>query len=359
MITHFDNSRWPGVINAYEDWWTDKLDRPLFNIQIYGAEPDIEKPEGEILPALFYYDFDIPADVIIKHAEYSLCSRKYLCDAYPSYLPDFGAGVNAGFQGAAFSVGAGTVWYGPDGANDMETFHIAHRPESALYQKIMEIYEKADAYFGGDIVLGMTHLNNGIDIPARFFGADEFCTALYDKPEHVERLVWENHSNFIRYVDMISAAMKRNRGFTCSGGILALEPWMGLQSDFSVMINTNLFKRFVLPELAECCRVFPKYNFYHIDGREQLHHLDTLLEIPQLQVLQFQRGVDRRPEREWMHVFKKIRDAGKKIWYTGTEEGMNSLADALGSLRGVYWQTDYDIRDEDEAHKAVESFVKS
>ena len=197
MITYFDNKNWGKIIDSYEAWWADTLERPLLNIRIYGADPKIKKPDGEMRYSFSGYGLDVPVEMIIKHCEYSLCTVKYIGDAYPSYLPDFGAGINAAFQGARFIANPDTVWFEADGETDMKKFQLYHHPDNILYRRISEFYEKAGAYFQGDVVLGMTHLNNGIDIPARFFDAVEFCTALYDMPEEINRLVWENHRMFL------------------------------------------------------------------------------------------------------------------------------------------------------------------
>ena len=356
MITHFDNRKWATLTENYEAWWADTLDRPLLHITIHGADPKVDKPKGDFHYSLSQYGLDVPIETVIKHCEYELCSTLFLGDAYPTILPDFGAGVNAAFAGARVIARPETVWFTAEDAIPLESRHLIHQPESLLYRRISEFYEKADAYFNGDVVLGMTHLNNGIDIPAHFFDSVEFCSALYDKPKEIDRLIWESHELFVYYVKDLSAKMKHNRGYTCWGDILASEPWMCTQSDFSVMVSPEHFKQFLLPELAACYRAFPKYNFYHIDGKEQFVHLDSLLELPELQVLQWSPGVDKRPDSEWIPLFKKIREAGKKIWYPGGEDGMELLAQALGSLKGIYWRKGYSLQDEETAHRVLERF---
>jgi hypothetical protein len=357
MSIDFDNSRWDDLLKDYCLWWDDKLDRPLLNIRILCDDTKMKRPEGVIKDAFWQYGFEVPVEEIIHHFEYKLSLYKYIGDAYPSCLPDFGAGVNAAFQGANFVVGPDTVWFEPAQKVDITELKFVHNPNNVLYQRISDFYEKADAHFAGDVVLAMTHLNNGIDIPARFFDSVEFCTALYDDPEGVDRLVWENHKMCLFYIDRFTRMMKHNRGYTCWGDLLAPEPWGGIQSDFSVMISNEHFKRFVLPELIACARIYPKYNFYHIDGTEQLRFLDYLLDVPEIQAMQWVPGVDLRPEIEWMPLYKKIRNAGKKIWYFGNAQGLEMLADALGSLKGVYWRGDYKISEEETAYRIIERFT--
>ncbi|MEA4889653.1 MAG: hypothetical protein VB070_09350 [Clostridiaceae bacterium] len=356
MITHFANSRWSHVKENYENWWTNQLERPIFNIQIHGADPGLPKPEEPIYANLSSYDLSVPMATIIKHCEYSLCSRYYLGDSYPTYLPDFGAGVNAAFVGAKHLVRPETVWFEAEKPLLPEQLSFRHHPENIVYQRIVDFYNQANTYFKGSVVLGMTHLNNGIDIPARFFNGVDFCLALYDSPEEIERLVWENHELFLFYMHNLSSLMNNNPGYTCWGDILANDPWMGTQSDFSAMIGPEQFDRFILPELAACLKACPKYNFYHLDGREELIHLDKILAIPELQVVQWVAGDDELPDREWMQLYKKIHDAGKKIWYLGPEENLDLLADTLGSLKGVYWQAGGSGKDIDHFCRTMEKF---
>ena len=313
-------------------------------------------PEGTVHANLSQYGLDIPMETILKHLDYQLSGMKYAGDGYPGFLPDFGAGVNAAFAGARHIVRPETVWFEAEFPMQVSQLSLRHHADNAVYRRIVEFYQMADAYFGGSVVLGMTHLNNGIDIPARFFNGVDFCLAMYDIPEEIDRLVWENHALFEFYIQDLSALMSSNPGYSCWGDILANEPWMGMQSDFCAMIGPEHFDRFVLPELLACVKKRPKYNFYHLDGREELVHLDKILDIQNLQVVQWVAGDGESADDAWMWLYKKIRDAGKKIWYMGPEENLDMLADTLGSLKGVYWQTNVPLKEEERLFRLMERF---
>ena len=355
-MKNFEKSRWDCLKNNYESWWTDKIERPLFNVTIHGQDPDRPMPEGISRGVFSQYELDVPVEVIIKHLDYQLSGMKYWGDGYPSYLPDFGAGVNAAFAGARHIVRPESVWFEAESQMSFNQLKLRHQADNVVYRRIAEFYQKANAYFDGSVVLGMTHLNNGIDIPARFFNGVDFCLGMIDNPEEIERLVWENHALFEFYIKDLSGMMFNNPGYTCWGNILANEPWMGTQSDFCAMIGPDHFDRFVLPELQACVKESPKYNFYHLDGREELIHLDKILEIPNLQVVQWVAGDGELADEAWMWLYKKIRDAGKKIWYMGPEENLDRLAETLGSLKGVYWQVSGSLKDEDRLLRTLERF---
>ncbi len=352
----FKKSRWDCLKDNYESWWTDKLERPLFNVEIHGNAPDMRKPEGVFHEVFSRYALDVPMDVIIRNLDYQLGSVKYAGDGYPSWLPDFGAGVNAAFAGAKHIVRPESVWFEAESPAPLDQFTLRHHADNVIYRRIAEFYQKANAYFGGCVVLGMTHLNNGIDIPARFFNGVDFCLGMIDSPEEIERLVWENHALFEFYIQNLSALMFNNPGYSCWGNILANEPWMGLQSDFCAMIGPDHFDRFVLPELKACVKKMPKYNFYHLDGREELVHLDKILDIKDLQIVQWVAGDGEQTDDAWMWLYRKIRDAGKKIWYVGPEENLEMLAETLGSLKGVYWHGSGTPGEEDRLFRTMEKF---
>ena len=111
MITYFNNKNWESLLDKYEAWWTNTLECPLLHITLHGADPKISKPEGKIHHTLSQYSLDEPVETIIKHWEYLLCTTIYIGDAYPTFLPDFGAGVNAAFTSAKVIVRPETVWF--------------------------------------------------------------------------------------------------------------------------------------------------------------------------------------------------------------------------------------------------------
>ena len=62
-----------------------------------------------------------------------------------------------------------------------------------------------------------------------------------------------------------------------------------VQSDFSAMISPIMLAEFVLSHLQEQCRRL-EYSIYHLDGPGQILHLDYLLEIPELNGIQWVPG---------------------------------------------------------------------
>ena len=56
------------------------------------------------------------------------------------------------------------------------------------------------------------------------------------------------------------------------------------------------------------------HNIFHLDGKGMLRHLDRILEIPEIQAVQWVHGVgDDAPILQWLPVIKKIQTAGKGV----------------------------------------------
>ena len=66
-----------------------------------------------------------------------------------------------------------------------------------------------------------------------------------------------------------------------------------LQSDISIMISPRNFRRFVQPYIREQCQ-WLDYSLYHLDGVDAVRHLDALLEIEELNAIQWTPGVASR-----------------------------------------------------------------
>jgi hypothetical protein len=102
-----------------------------------------------------------------------------------------------------------------------------------------------------------------------------------------------------------------------------------LQSDMAVMIDTNMFEEFVIPDLKKCCDNLD-HAFYHLDGKEQLQHLDLLLSMDNLHGIQWIPGAGNPPPEEWLDVLQKIRKAGKLCQLYVTPEGAIKIKNELG-----------------------------
>ena len=134
-----------------------------------------------------------------------------------------------------------------------------------------------------------------------------------------------------------------------------------LQSDISTMISQDDFRRFVQPFIREQCQKID-YTLYHLDGVGAMHHLPALLEIKELNAIQWTPGVG-EPQggsAKWYDLYKQILAAGKSImacWVTLDE--LRPLLDNIGG-DGVHLEMDFHNEKEvEEAMRIIEEYKNS
>ena len=339
MAIQFSSRRWDDIRSAHGAWWDRTLERPLINLTLTGAPTEMKMPENYVSQSMWRYPQDTPVESILLNDLYTVSTQRFAADAFPMALPDYGAGVNSSFCGCQAVPGDDTVWFMPPRPDiNPEELHLVHMPESVSYNRLRSYFEKSGDVFESRAIIGMTHLNNGIDIVARFFDGEDMIFALHDYPEEVKRLINESFHLFIRYLEEFSACMGNVPGYSCWSNLYCTKPWMCTQSDFSYMIGPDDFVEFILPELELCWQAFPEANFYHLDGAGQLRHLDAILASPNIKCVQWVPGAGAAPPKEWPEVHQKIAKAGKNIWYNGKLEDLEQVAESIGTTKGLYWQ---------------------
>jgi hypothetical protein len=106
-----------------------------------------------------------------------------------------------------------------------------------------------------------------------------------------------------------------------------------LQSDISVMISEEDFRRFVQPYIREQCQKI-EYTLYHLDGVDAIRHLDAILEIKELNAIQWTPGLGEPQggDPRWYDLYKKILGRGKSIMPCWVElNEMKPLLDNVGA----------------------------
>lgn len=61
---------------------------------------------------------------------------------------------------------------------------------------------------------------------------------------------------------------------------------MQLQCDISVMFSNDICKEFEVAELEECSS-FLQHAIYHMDGMEQLRHMEMITDISRINMIQW------------------------------------------------------------------------
>jgi hypothetical protein len=78
------------------------------------------------------------------------------------------------------------------------------------------------------------------------------------------------------------------------------------------MVSPGMYRDIFLPPIERIMETV-EHRIYHLDGPVCLQHLPVLLELPQLQAVQWVAGAYRDNPMDWIDLYKKIQKAGKSI----------------------------------------------
>lgn len=340
MGIEFTQSQWDKVKENYRLWWEGKLDRPIISVVLKGKDPGRTEPSIPLLSQATCTDLSIPASEIIDRIDYELSQNLYLGDSFPYFNMDcFGPGVVAAFLGARLDNSTGGVWFHPEEVLPITELHFEYDPNNVWLNRIKEIYYEGMKRWQGQVLMGMTDLGGVLDILSTFRPGENLLFDLYDYPEEVKRLTWELHELwFLFYNELNEILQPINPGYSHWAQIYSDKPSYIPQCDFSYMISPEMFDEFCKPELEATCRRLDR-SFYHLDGIGQLPHLDSILDIDDLDGVQWVPGDGKPPQSQWPEVYVKIHRSGKKSQIWEGFDGLNKIIAHVGTGKGIHHST--------------------
>ena len=330
---HFDEEDWRRIRRDWTAWWNHESPRPM--VMVWSTDLcAADLPEVPIFTSNL--PIEMPADEVIDRCQAHLAQTRCHGDAWPRWWPNFGPGVMAAFFGSHLTSRPDTVWFEPRPDNDIQNLQITWHDDNPWLGRIEELTRAAVARWGDQVQVGHSDLGGNLDILASLRGSEALLMDLYDCPEQVVRLVPAITDEWCRCYDRFAGLMQPR--VTGLGGWWPL--WTGgssymLQCDFSYMISPDMFRRFVLCDLAACCD-HVEYPFYHLDGKGEIPHLDHLLSLDQLRGIQWVPGDGAPPAQEWLELLRRIVDAGKLCQVPVSAEGALKIARVLDASKFAF-----------------------
>ena len=337
----FGLERWDRIKKTYGAWWRGELDRPVVQVYFYGAEPDRPEPDLPEYPFTAKYDISVPPEAIVDRWDYNLSRQRFAGDAFPRVWPNFGPGVMAAFMGGVLENAEDTVWFHPAGNPDIQDLRFSYNPDNHWCRRVKDICAAAIERWQGRVLISMTDLGGNLDILSTFRPGEALLLDLYDAPDEVKRLTWEAHEAWFKYYNDINSCLQPlNPGYSAWAGIYSEDPSYMLQCDFCYMIGPDMFDEYVKPELAASSRRLVN-AFYHLDGPGALRHLDALLDIHDLDGIQWVMGAGQPGPLEWIDVYRRIQERGKLFQLVNTDaavagiDEIEAVIDRLGTGKGM------------------------
>ena len=339
----------------YIDWWNHK--GIVLNMWEHFQEG--VTPHADISAPKPYKDLNQRWFDPVWRAEYLdwyVAHSSLMADMLPVANTQLGPGSLAAILGGVFEGGEDTIWIHQDpNYTDDISFNPNH-PNWLLHKELLRACkQKAQGHY----YVGMPDLMEGLDVLAAIKGTDKVLLDTVMQPEVLEHQMQQINDIYFRVFDELYDIIREGDEMAfCYFSSWAPGKMSKLQSDISTMISVDDYRRFVQPFIREQCQKID-YTLYHLDGVGAMHHLDALLEIDELNAIQWTPGVG-EPQGgspKWYDLYKKILAGGKSImacWVTLDE--LRPLLDNIGG-DGVHIEMDFhNEREVEQALRIVEEY---
>ena len=342
----------------YINWWNHK--GIILNMWEHFQEG--VQPHAEITPPAPAKDLSqkwFDPQWRAEYLDWYVAHSSLKADILPVANTQRGPGSLAAILGGVFEGGEDTIWIHP---NPDFTDEIVFNPEHPNWILHKELLKACKAKANGHYFVGMPDLMEGLDVLAALKGTDRVLLDTVMQPEILEQQMQQINDIYFKVFDELNDIIREGDEMAfCYFSSWAPGKMSKLQSDISTMISQDDYRRFVQPFIREQCQKID-YTLYHLDGVGAMHPLPALLEIEELNAIQWTPGVG-EPQGgspKWYDLYKKILAGGKSVmacWVTLDE--LKPLLDHIGA-DGVHLEMDFHNEKEvEQAMRIVEEYTGS
>ena len=342
----------------YINWWNHK--GIILNMWEHFQEG--VQPHAEITPPAPAKDLSqkwFDPQWRAEYLDWYVAHSSLKADILPVANTQLGPGSLAAILGGVFEGGEDTIWIHP---NPDFTDEIVFNPEHPNWILHKELLKACKAKANGHYFVGMPDLMEGLDVLAALKGTDRVLLDTVMQPEILEQQMQQINDIYFKVFDELYDIIREGDEMAfCYFSSWAPGKMSKLQSDISTMISQDDYRRFVQPIIREQCQKID-YTLYHLDGVGAMHHLPALLEIEELNAIQWTPGVG-EPQGgspKWYDLYKKILAGGKSVmacWVTLDE--LKPLLDHIG-VDGIHLEMDFHNEKEvEQAMRIVEEYTGS
>ena len=260
----------------------------------------------------------------------TLSRSSFKADILPVANTHLGPGSLAAVLGAELDGRSDTIWIH---ARPKDSDEIVLDENNRWWKLHLDLVKACKRHAQGRYFVGCPDLIEGLDTLAALRGTQPTLLDMIDRPEELERQLQAVNDIWFEVFERIYQEINVDGEMAfCYFSIWAPGRTAKLQSDISTMISPKSFRRFVVPYIREQCQKLD-YSLYHLDGVGAMRHLDALLEIEELDAIQWTPGVDQVQggDPRWYDLYKRILAGGKSVMPSLVEvDELQPLLDAIG-----------------------------
>lgn len=263
-------------------------------------------------------------------------THEFLAESFPNMHVDFGPGSLAAYLGSDIGFEMDTIWF-KECVDDWEEYPaLAFDENNKWFRKHVELTKKCLELAKDEFYVCVPDLMEGLDVLASLRGTFNLLYDVTDEPEEIEKRVKQVNDLYFTYYNTFYDMVKNE----ADGGsaYMVFQIWgpgktAKIQCDFGSMISDEHFCQYALEGLRKQAQGLDNV-VYHLDGKDNIRHLDSVLQIKEINAIQWVPG-DYGPDgtyEEWDAIYDKAIAAGRSIWvkvYSGQFEDWVKNADRL------------------------------
>ena len=329
---------WEDTKNKFTNWWKSQNEgRPL--MCVIARKNEIVPLPDEYRSHDTFQKYRDPEHMIRRYRHF--CENHlFLGESFPNMSADFGPGSLAAYIGSDIKFDMDTVWFEPCiKDNWTEISPIVFDPENKWWKEHYSLIKKCRELAGDDFYIGIPDLMENVDVLASMRSAEPLIFDMLDDPEEMEARVRQIDDIYFEYFDRFYDLVKDKENGSC---YTVFQIWGSgrtakLQCDFSALLSPNNFRDFVQESLRRQAKKMD-HVLYHLDGPDAIKHVDALMEIDEIDALQWTSG-DYGPDgtlEKWDAIYDKVRKAGKSLWIKVYDGGLEDWIKGVDRLVKKY-----------------------
>jgi len=342
-------NNWTTSQQHYIDWWAGKgLVLTMWEACPKRGAPHVQVPQLPAARSLEERWFD--PSYRSEQIFHQLANSSLMADIIPVANTQLGPGSLAAILGAKLEAREDTIWIRHQEDWDGQ---LQLDPANPWWKLHLNLLQTCKAKAQGQYYVGCPDIMEGLDVLAGLRGNDNVLMDMLMNPDELEEQVRKVNEIYFEVFDQVYEIIREGDEMAfCYFSIWAPGKCSKFQSDISVMISQDDFRRFVQPYLREQCQRIP-YSLYHLDGVDAIRHLESILEIPELKAVQWTPGYGQPQGGDpcWFDLYKRVKAAGKAAlpcWVKLDE--LKPLLDEVGP-EGL--NIELDIQTEGEMEQAI------
>jgi hypothetical protein len=336
-------------------WHREIIDRPPVDIQY-------NKPDAKPVPVKTYKTWDekwLDVDFRSEQQAAWLENTVYAADSMPIAWPNLGPEIYSAWCGCEYHFTEFSGWSQPMVHDWDRDISNARLDMNHPLFKLCERYTKNLLELGkGKFMTGLTDFHSGGDHVAALRDPQQLAIDMVESVEHVQAELVLSQTEYFMAYDYFYNMIKSAGSFACSWmySLFGEGKFYIPSNDFSCMISKRMFDEVFLEGIIAECRFFDQ-SIYHLDGPGALRHLDSLLDIKELDAVQWVCGAGNEGYARWVDVYQRIQRAGKGLTLGITLEELPMVFETL-KPEGVFFVQIEGANDEDTAKEVLKRIEK-